>query len=56
MSGEQRRKRGKREARVAREGKSPKKITPVTHTIVQAIPALKYERGFPIGYFTSRDP
>ena len=26
------------------------------YTIVQAVPAFKYERGYPIGYFTSRDP
>ena len=26
------------------------------HTIVEAVPAFKYERGYPIGYFTSRDP
>ena len=26
------------------------------HTIVQALPAFIYERGYPIGYLTSRDP
>ena len=27
-----------------------------THTIVQAVPAFKYERGYLIGYFETRDP
>ena len=39
--GEQRRKRGERKARVAREGRSAKKNA-CTHTIVQAVPAFKY--------------
>ena len=26
------------------------------HTIVQAVPAFKYERGYLIGYFETRDP
>ena len=27
-----------------------------SHTIVQAVPAFKYERGYLIGYFEIRDP
>ena len=27
-----------------------------THTINRAVPPFKYERAYPIGYFTSRDP
>ena len=27
-----------------------------THTIFQAVPVLNYERSYPTGYFTSRDP
>ena len=45
--------RGERELR-ARGGalKNPA----CSHTIVQAVPAFKYERGSLIGYFETRDP
>ena len=48
-----RRARGERELR-ARGGalKNPACL----HTIVQAVPAFKYERGYLIGYFETRDP
>ena len=57
--GEQRRKRGEREANekrelIAREGSLKKPSCP--HTIVQAVPAFKYESGSLIGYFKTRDP
>ena len=32
------------------------KETTCPHTIVQAVPAFKYERGYLIGYFETRDP
>ena len=63
--GEQRRKRDESEASVKREslsrgGQEPRggaqKIDACTHTIVQVVPGVQYERGYPIGYFTSRDP
>ena len=54
ISGEQRRKRGEREARVACEGRIKNPACP--HTIVQAVLAFKYERGYLIGYFETRDP
>ena len=38
-----------------REGWSAKKMNACTHSIVQAVPAFKYERRYSIGYFTSRD-
>ena len=39
------------------EARNAKKLTPVRpNTIVQAVPESNYERGYPIGYFTSRDP
>ena len=53
ISGEQRRKRGERELR-ARGGALKNPACP--HTIVQAVPAFKYERGYLIGYFETRDP
>ena len=45
--------RGKRELR-ARGGALKNPACP--HTIVQAVPAFKYERGSLIGYFETRDP
>ena len=59
ISGEQRRKRGERVASAKRElrrrGGSLKNPA-CPHTIVQAVPAFKYERGYLIGYFVTRDP
>ena len=50
--GEQKRKRGEREALVACEGRIAKIfLLHIPHTIVQAVPAFKYERSYPIGYF-----
>ena len=64
ISGEQRRKRGERVASAwrargerelrARGGSLKNPACP--HTIVQAVPAFKYERGYLIGYFETRDP
>ena len=64
ISGEQRRKRGESEAKArrargerelrARGGALKNPACP--HTIVQAVPAFKYERGYLIGYFETRDP
>ena len=45
--------RGERELR-ARGGALKNPACP--HTIVQAVPAFKYERGSLIGYFETRDP
>jgi len=57
MLGEQTQKRGEHKARVTHEGKSEKKKkNACAQTIVQAVPAFKYECGYPIGYFTSHDP
>ena len=54
---EQRRKRDKREVRAERKGsRSTKNINACTHNIVQAVPALKYQRGYTIGDFPSCDP
>jgi len=39
-----------------RERAQKKKKNACAQTIVQAVPAFKYERGYPIGYFTSHDP
>ena len=47
----QRRKRGERETSLKRE-EEREKITACTHTIVQGVPAFKYERGYLIGYLT----
>ena len=48
-----RRARGERELRARNESlKNPA----CPHTIVQAVPAFKYERGYLIGYFETRDP
>ena len=59
ISGEQGRRRGKREASAKRElrarGGSLKNFA-CRHTIVQAVPAFKYERSYLIGYFKTRDP
>ena len=55
----QRRKRGEREASAKREWRArgrALKNPACPHTIVQALPAFIYERGYPIGYLTSRDP
>ena len=52
--GEQMRKREERITGVACEGM--RKINACTHSIVQAVSSLTYERGYPIGYFTLRDP
>ena len=59
ISGEEGRRRGKREASAkrelrAREGSLKNPACP--HTIVQAVPAFKYERSYLIGYFKTRDP
>ena len=51
--GEQRRERGERELR-ARGGSLKNPSCP--HTIVQAVPAFKCERGYLIGYFETGDP
>ena len=40
----------------AKARRGARKINACTHTIVQAVPESNYERGYPIGYFTSRDP
>ena len=57
--GEQRRKRGERVASAKRElrarGESLKNSS-CPHTIVQAVPAFKYERSYLIGYFETGDP
>ena len=45
--------RGERELR-AREGSL--KNPACRHTIVQAVPAFKYERSYLIGYFKTRGP
>ena len=38
-------------------GEDRQKIQPhVPHTIVQAVPAFKYERGYLTGYFKLHDP
>ena len=60
ISGEQRRKRGERVARAkrklrARGGSLKNPAYLYTSTIVQAVPAFKYERGYLIGYFETRD-
>ena len=44
-----------RRARVACEGRIAKNPA-CPHTIVQAVPAFKYERGYLIGYFETCDP
>ena len=49
---EKRRKRGEREASAKRELRARRealKNPACPHTIVQAVPAFKYERGYPIG-------
>ena len=52
-----RRKRGERETRASRvRGQECEKITTCTHTIGETVPAFKYERAYPIGRFTPRDP
>ena len=59
ISGEQERRRGKREANAKRELRArggSLKIPACRHTIVQAVPAFKYERSYLIGYFKTRDP
>ena len=38
------------------QGEEWEKNNACTHTIVKPVSAFKYERGYPIGYFTSRDP
>ena len=56
--GKQRRKRGEREASAKREWRArggALKNPACPHTIVSAVPAFIYERGYPIGYLTSRD-
>ena len=57
--GEQRRERGERMASAKRElrarGGSLKNPS-CPHTIVQAVPAFKCERGYLIGYFETGDP
>ena len=59
ISGEEGRRRGKRKANAkrklrGREGSLKNPACP--HTIVQAVPAFKYERSYLIGYFKTRDP
>ena len=57
-SGEQGRRRGKREASAMRELRArggSLKDPACPHTIVQAVPAFKYERSYLIGYFKTRD-
>ena len=53
ISGEEGQRRGKRELR-AREGSLKNPACP--HTIVQAVPAFKYECSYLIGYFQTCDP
>ena len=53
----QNRRKVKRTRSVSRaRGQEGEKYNACTHTIVRAVPAFKYECGYPIGYFTSRDP
>ena len=59
ISGEAGRRRGKREVSAkrelrAREGSLKNPACP--HTIVQAVPAFKYEHSYLIGHFKTRDP
>ena len=59
ISGEQGRRRGKCEANAKRELRArggSLKNPACRHTIVQAVPAFKYERSYLIGYFKTRDP
>ena len=59
ISSEQRRKRGERVASVKRELRArggSLKNPACPHTIVQAVQAFKYEHGYLIGYFETRDP
>ena len=51
--------RGESEASAKREWRArggALKNPACPHTIVQAVPAFKYERGYLIGYFKTRDP
>ena len=59
ISGEEGRRRGKREASAKRELRAREvslKNPAFPHTIVQAVPAFKYERNYLIGYLKTRDP
>ena len=59
ISMEQGRRRGKREANAKRELRArggSLKNPACRHTIVQAVPAFKYERSYLIGYYKTRDP
>ena len=59
IPGEQRRKRGEREVSAKRELRArggSLKSPACLHTIVQAVPAFKYERGYLMGYLKTREP
>ena len=59
IPGEERRKRGEREVSAKRELRArggSLKSPACLHTIVQAVPTFKYERGYLIGYLKTRDP
>ena len=59
IPGERRRARGEREVSAKRELRArggSLKSPACLHTIVQAVPAFKYERGYLIGYLKTRDP